>query len=139
VAVAVIFIALSIIGATYVLSQVPPPNPTAAPARTAGGMADIESHVEQADLAQGEKAFSQFGCTACHGTPNGVGPYVVGLGVRAGSRRPGYNAVAYLYESIVNPDTYIVPDYSPRLMPQNFKQTIPEDQLYDLIAWLLKQ
>jgi hypothetical protein len=33
----------------------------------------------------------------------------------------------------------VVKDYPAGVMPQNFQQAIPEDQLYDLIAWLLTQ
>ena len=139
VAVAAVFLVLSVIGATYVLGRVPPGNPTNSPAGTTSSIADLEAEIAKADPSQGEALFSKYGCSACHGTQGGVGPYVVGLGARAGSRRQGYSAVAYLYESITDPNAFTVPGYSAGLMPKNFKDTIPEDQLYSLIAWLLKQ
>lgn len=102
--------------------------------------APIEAAVAKADPSRGEALFKSYGCVGCHGVPNGTGPYVVGLGKRAAERRaPGYSAVAYLYESITAPNAYVVPNYPPNVMPQNFKATIPPDQLDNLIAWLLTQ
>jgi cytochrome c2 len=99
--------------------------------------ADVEARVKEADPSQGEALFQKYSCDACHGHENSTGPYVVGLGTRAATRRPGYSAAAYIYESIANPTAFTVPEFPAGVMPQNFKQIIPEDALFNLIAWLL--
>jgi cytochrome c551/c552 len=139
-ALAVIFIVVLSISAVAVLRAIPaagtPDQDNSAPAWAA----EVESRVRNADPALGAVVYSQYGCETCHGAPTGVGPYVVGIGQRAATRRaPAYSAAAYLYESIIDPNAYIVPGYSPNLMPQNFKVVIPEGQLDALVAWLLTQ
>lgn len=99
--------------------------------------AAVEAKVAAADASKGEAVYNEYGCIACHSQEYGAGPNIVGLGARAATRRPNYTAAAYLYESIVSPNAYTVPDYSAGVMLQNFKDRIPEDRLYDLIAWLL--
>src|SRR5919198_5945653 len=70
----------------------------------------------EALVAAGERIYNGAGgCTACHGlgtrAPNlltdyaGQGP----IGARCGTRRPGMDCKAYLYESLVKPAAYIVP------------------------------
>src|SRR3981081_2922781 len=67
----------------------------------------------EALAAAGEKIFNgSGGCPACHGlgtrAPNlvtdhaGQGP----IGARCGSRKPGMDCKAYLYESLVKPGAY---------------------------------
>lgn len=93
-----------------------------------------------ADPANGAALFQQYGCANCHGIDNGTAPYVVGLGARAVTRRaPEYSAAAYIYESIVNPNAYVVDGYQTQLMPHNFRQVIAPTELNDLVAWLLTQ
>jgi len=98
----------------------------------------VEAKVAQANPARGEMLFSLYGCSACHGSPDGVAaPYMKGIGTRAATRRSHYSAAAYIYESITTPNAFTVPGYGAGVMPQNFKQMIPEKDLFDLIAWLL--
>jgi cytochrome c5 len=99
--------------------------------------AAVEAKVAAADPSKGEAVYTEYGCVACHSQEYGAGPSLVGIGARAATRRPNYSAAAYLYESIVNPNAYTVPDYAAGVMLQNFKDRIPEDRLYDLVAWLL--
>jgi cytochrome c2 len=143
-ALASIFVVGGIIAAFGVFRSLPPLNPNAAPTAVVVGtppfdVAAIEAGVARGDPAAGEALFTKYGCVGCHGIQNGAGPYVVGLGSRAASRRPGYSAIAYLYESITNPNAFIVPSYPANVMPQNFKSLIAPDDLNNLIAWLLKQ
>lgn len=141
---AVMFIVVFSFGALSVLQSVPNPSQVAAseaaPAAGAPAFAaDVEARVHGADPSKGTALFQQYGCVACHGIKDGVAPYVVGIGQRAATRRPGYSAAAYLYESITAPNAFIAPNYPANVMPQNFKATIPDDQLYALVAWLLTQ
>jgi hypothetical protein len=49
---------------------------------------------------------------------------------------PGLSAAGYLYESIINPSAHIVPGYV-NSMPQDFATRMPEDDLADILAYLL--
>jgi hypothetical protein len=82
------------------------------------------------------------GCTACHSLDAnvaGVGPSFAGLSGRAPTRRPGYSAQAYVYESITNPNAYVVEGFQGGIMPQTFKQTLSAQQIADAIAFVLTQ
>ena len=77
---------------------------------------------------------------ACHSLEPGVrivGPSQAGLATRAGTRRPGYSAELYIYESITRPNAYIVDTFQPDLMPKTFKETLKPQDLANLIAFLL--
>lgn len=45
--------------------------------------------------------------------------------------------VAYLHTSIVDPSAYLVPEFPDGLMPQVYKDVFTEDEINDLIAYLL--
>lgn len=95
------------------------------------------------DAAAGEQVFSARGnCQACHSLQAGragVGPSLAGVATRAESRRPGYSAELYLYESIVYPSAFAAEGYSAHTMPSSFGDTLTDQQLADLIAWLSTQ
>ncbi len=139
-ALAAIFIVGLSISAIGVLRTIPA-RPPAVPGDASSPpiwAVDVEARVRSADPSQGATLYRQYGCETCHGIANGAGPYVVGTGQRAAIRRaPVYSAAVYLYESITDPNAYVVPGYPANVMPQNFKALIPEDQLYTLVAWLL--
>lgn len=99
----------------------------------------LETRVANADRSKGELIFQKYACTACHHATTGVGPTLKGMGERAGNTRANYSAAAYLYESITQPNAYISEGYSAGIMVQNYKDQIGEDEIYDLIAWLLTQ
>jgi mono/diheme cytochrome c family protein len=69
-------------------------------------------------VAAGEKLFREKGqCTTCHGIGRaGRGPDLAGIGARAGTRKPGTTAAAYLVESLVKPSAFVVEGF-PNIMP----------------------
>ena len=98
------------------------------------------------DAAAGEALFKQTtigsapGCSVCHSTePNQVivGPSLAGVASRAGQRVPGQTAEQYLRTSIVTPNAYIVPGYSANGMYQDFAKVLTDQQVNDLVAYLL--
>jgi cytochrome c len=95
------------------------------------------------DATAGQLVFQGAGgCSACHALQAGVagvGPSQSGLSQRAPTRKEGYSAEAYVYESIVNPNAYVVDGFSQNIMPPSFKQTLSAQQLADVIAFLLTQ
>lgn len=101
------------------------------------------------DPARGGALFVNLGgdtpaCATCHsvapsplprfGATNG--PSLVGIGERAGARVPGLSAEAYLRESILTPDRYLVEGYD-NLMYADYAQVLSAQALADLIAYLL--
>jgi cytochrome c2 len=138
--IAITLVVLSVVGAALALLAIPDQRTMMTPVAVVGApefQPEVESRVKAADPARGEALFKQYACAGCHAMNNNVGPDMKGIGERAATRRPPYSAAAYLYESITQPNAYIVPGYPAGVMVQNFKQAIPEDELYDLIAWLL--
>lgn len=88
----------------------------------------------------GEQVFSSAGCVACHSLEPDVkivGPSLAGVATRAATRKPDYPPEIYLYESITNPNAYVVEGFPASTMPQTFKQTLSAQQLADVIAFLL--
>ena len=92
------------------------------------------------------------GCMGCHtlsvpgdpvfrATGPLVGPSLTGIGNVAATRRPGMSAEAYLRESIVEPQAFVVPGYAASPInpghPQMPKLPITREEADALIAFLL--
>src|SRR5918999_2772992 len=95
-------------------------------------------------VSAGERMYNGAGgCTACHGlgtrAPNlltdhaGQGP----IGARCGTRQPGLDCKAYLYQSMVEPNEHVVAGFEP-IMP-DMRRSITNDQIWATIAFLQTQ
>ncbi len=84
------------------------------------------------------------GCLACHSLDGSVGggdqraPSFQGISERAGDRVPGLSAVEYLRQSIVDPSAYVVEGFED-FMPKSFRILISEEDIDNLVAFLLTQ
>jgi cytochrome c2 len=122
-----------------------PPTATAGPgAPQPGDLMQAEFDKLPAGSADaGQTVFQgSGGCSACHSLVEGqtvVGPSQHGIKDRAATRKPGYSAEAYLYESITNPNVYVVEGFQSNIMPQTFKDTLGPQQIADVIAFLKTQ
>lgn len=87
--------------------------------------------------AAGEELFAAS-CSACHGETDGVGPALTGMGERAATRVEGMSAEDYLHESIVDPSAYVVEGFDDE-MPKTYSDQFTDEELGDLIAYLLNQ
>jgi len=102
----------------------------------------------------GSQLFKQAppGCSACHSTAPGVnlaGPSLAGIGIRgdtvvsqSGYKGAAKDAASYIRESIVSPSAHLVPgtSYSANgrsFMPDNFHQTLTDQQIDQLVAYLV--
>ena len=80
------------------------------------------------------------GCRICHSLEKGetiIGPSFYGIADHAGERVPGMTAEEYLHQSIVEPNAFVVPGFPEGQMIQNFGQILTEEQINDLVAFLM--
>jgi len=119
----------------------PPPPPVPATESPAALQADLAA-LPPGNAASGQALFSSVGCVACHSLQVGVrivGPSLAGVATRAASRKAGYSAQLYLYESITHPNAYVVEGFPSGVMPQDFKTRLRPQDLSDLIAFLMTE
>ena len=88
--------------------------------------------------AGGKAAFAANGCSSCHtfkpaGATGKIGPDLDNL--PADAKKAGKPLQPFIKESIVNPNAYIAPGYSPNVMPNTFG-SLPKSQLDALVAFL---
>ncbi len=134
-----------------------PPRPllvsgSAVPGANVGAPAPQAASTDPVALGQALFATTPPGCNACHSTAPGVnlvGPSLAGIAARAGQRvasadyrGQARDAAAYVRESILDPNAYVVPGptYASggrSLMPANFAQTLRPEQVDDLVAYLM--
>lgn len=113
----------------YALGEVPTPEPLA-------------PLLDESDpVALGQATFEGAGCVACHtvtGVSTGiVGPVLDGIASRAGDTVAGLSAEEYIRQSILNPNASMVDDFAESIMPGSFSETLSEEQIDSLIAFLL--
>jgi cytochrome c2 len=107
------------------------------------------------DPAKGKALYEQStigpnnapGCTICHSREPGkviVGPSHAHVANRAAEviQDPNYTGAAktpeeYLRESIVSPDTFVEEGFAPDLMYQNYGKDLSEQEIADLVAYLM--
>src|SRR4051794_30654790 len=101
-------------------------------------------NVTQAQLVKaGEVIYHTKGtCEICHriGQKGTRAPDLAGVGARAAKTKPGMSAKAYIIESLLAPQAYIVEGYPP-IMPQVDKPPIAlnRSELWALTAFLESQ
>lgn len=80
-------------------------------------------------------------CKTCHvigaGEPAIVGPNLNGIATRAGQRVEGQTAEEYIYTSIVDPYAYVVHGYQSSIMVRNYEQLLTQQQIHDIVAYLM--
>ena len=110
---------------------------------------DITKTLPEGNAQAGETLAATLGCTACHIVAP-VGPAWLasadqpGIGSRSQTRlsEVDYKGSAktpeqYLFEAIVLPDAYVVSGFAPGVMPGTYANSLTDQQMADLIAYLL--
>ncbi|MEJ2748977.1 MAG: hydrogenase iron-sulfur subunit, partial [Anaerolineae bacterium] len=107
---------------------------------------DFEDARTGPDAEEGEKLYyetslgTNASCRICHSLQPGVtlvGPSFAGVATRAATRVPGMTAEEYLYQSITDPDAYVVEGFPAGEMVPNLSEILTEEQIADLIAFLM--
>jgi cytochrome c2 len=82
------------------------------------------------------------GCSTCHSLEAGVtlvGPSHAGVATRAETAVPGMSAADYLEQSIREPNAVVVEGFSPGVMYANYDRELSDQDIADLVAFLLTQ
>lgn len=89
-------------------------------------------------VQQGERLFSQLGCSACHlSNATGRGPSLAGIYGKSEKLQSGETRVVdenLIREAIIFPNSVLLPNY-PAIMP-TFQGQVNEDQVLQLIAYV---
>ena len=113
-----------------------------------GGQGHLEDPLSQGVASEEvAAAFVSGGCVACHnikgigGGAARLGPGLSRAGFIASERRPGYEALVYLEESIVSPGAFVrinCPDGPciEGLMPQTYSETLTSDEISTIVNYL---
>jgi len=110
---------------------------------------DITKELPEGNAESGQAIANRLGCPACHiAAP--VGPAWMptadqpGIGERAGQRisQDDYTGAAttaeqYLFESVVQTNAYIVEGFAENVMPTTYSTALTDQDMADLIAYLL--
>lgn len=109
---------------------------------TAGLPDDVATALAAANPDNGPQIALTRACVGCHSVDPAVtmtGPTWYHIGDTAVSRVAGESPAFYLYQSIVDPNGFVVPNYAGGLMPANYGEQLSAQELADLIAYLLQQ
>jgi mono/diheme cytochrome c family protein len=114
---------------------------------TAAPEAVVLAPLPPGDAAAGESLFNMpmqvrlnDACSTCHSTAGaeaGWGPVLDGIGAVAGDRVEGLSTEGYLHESIIAPRAYGLEGWQ-LVMPGNYAEILAEQDIADLIAYLLE-
>ncbi|MEZ4658926.1 MAG: cytochrome c [Caldilineaceae bacterium] len=105
----------------------------------------VAADIANADPAHAQQLALTNGCGGCHSldpTVQQPGPSWAGVGDRAVIRAQAAGdagPAAYIYQSITAPNAFVVPNYASGIMPQTFGQQLSDQDIADLIVYLLSQ
>jgi glucose/arabinose dehydrogenase/cytochrome c551/c552 len=106
------------------------------------GAADTMAFASQAVLG-GEALFQEGalgvpGCATCHQSePGGVGPSLQNLTQLDAARRNNLSLEAYIRQSILEPEAYVVPGYAAGVMYPRYGDALTTEQLDALVEYVL--
>ncbi len=98
------------------------------------------------DPANGQVLFNElqpeagFACATCHRVDSEdklIGPGLLNISDHADHFQPGQKAEDYLRDSITDPGSFVVPDYPDMLMPRIYGAIFTEQEVNDLVSYLL--
>lgn len=92
------------------------------------------------EVAAGKAIFAQQGCGSCHtlaaaGSTGMIGPDLDET-LERDAGRAGRPLADFARESILEPDAFISPGFKRGVMPKTFGESLSDEQLADLVAFL---
>ncbi len=126
-------------GSPTSMAPIPTLNPKATGLPTDENVAKIVAALPQGNADRGKTLFITQACRTCHSLDKRevlAGPTFQNIFTTSATREKGLNAKEYIYESVVNPNKYVVDGYQPYLMTQEFAKTISPQDMADLMAWI---
>lgn len=94
------------------------------------------------DPAHGEQLSASVGCIGCHRLDDSntvIAPTWGGVADTSITRVPGESPALYFYQSITEPNAFVVNGYNGGLMPQIYKDTLSAQDIVDIVSYLLTQ
>jgi cytochrome c oxidase subunit 2 len=95
-------------------------------------------------MAAGRQLFTASGCNACHTLADAdatatVGPSLDDLAAQADkfSKQQGLTPAEYVENAIVDPNSFVVPDYNSGVMPTTYGDQLSPAQIDTLVEYLL--
>lgn len=102
------------------------------------------------DVARGQRLFvgeeklrndNLQSCASCHSNTvegeSAIGQNLSNIGNRADKTVQGQSAIQYLRTSLIDPDAFLSGGFQEGIMPRNYAQTLTEQDINDLIAYML--
>lgn len=98
------------------------------------------------DPANGQVLFNDlqpeagFSCATCHRVDSEdklIGPGLLNVSEHAEHFPAGQKAEDYIRSSITDPSGYVVPDYPDMLMPRIYTEIFTEQEINDLVSYVL--
>ena len=124
------------------------PLPTSAPTSIPVPEVDLDIELPEGDSTRGKSRAIQFRCAVCH-IQGAFGPRFETAGglpsiLERGELRiadPAYEGSAstnreYIIESVLLPEVYVIPGEWVEKMPTDYADSVTEQDLADIIAWL---
>lgn len=133
------------IPATDIPTEAPTSTPTVEPTEQVIS-SPIDRLVASRDPSEGEALFNilqgatGFACSTCHRVDSEqqlIGPGLLNIGSRAISRIEGQSPAEYIYNSIINPNEYIVEGFTEGVMPANWSDVYSDPEIYSIVAYLM--
>jgi glucose/arabinose dehydrogenase/mono/diheme cytochrome c family protein len=107
-------------------------------------LTETTSTEEAVHIAIGELLYHQGSaeapsCVSCHRLDGatGIGPSLVGIAETAANRVAGLDATAYLRQSIVDPDSYVVEGYQSGIMYRDYGDALTDYDVDALVSYVL--
>ena len=94
------------------------------------------------DPAKGEQISASAGCIGCHRLDDSntvVAPTWAGVADTSITRVAGESPALYFYQSIAEPNAFVVKGYNGGVMPQTYKDTLSAQDIVDVVSYLLTQ
>ena len=102
--------------------------------------AEIVAAIEAGDIEEGMQISELQGCAGCHSLVEDEvlsGPSWYDIGNTAVGRVDGESPALYFYNSITSPNSFVVRRFDSGVMPDNFEETLSDEEMGHLIAMLL--